>query len=113
SRIPIRNFVDHGPTFDKLVNVPQYYTAYLTVRDKGHHILARHGDKIPINGIDVQIVSAASQTILEPLSGAGAANPLCADFQPKDELKDPMVGGENKSSVGTVISLGKFRMADF
>jgi competence protein ComEC len=113
SRIPIRNFVDHGPTFDKLVNVPQYYAAYLTVRDKGHHILARPGDKIPINGIDVQIVSAAAQTILEPLPGAGAANPLCADFQPKDELKDPMVGGENKSSVGTVISLGKFRMADF
>ena len=113
SRIPIRNFVDHGPTFDKLVNVPQYYAAYLTVRDKGQHILARPGDKIPISGIDVQIVSAAAKTILEPLPGAGAANPLCADFQPKDEIKDPMVGGENKQSVGTVISLGKFRMADF
>jgi len=113
SRIPIRNFVDHGPTFDKLVNVPQYYAAYLTVRDKGRHILARPGDKIPISGIDVQIVSAAAKTILEPLPGAGAAGPLCADFQPKDEIKDPMVGGENKQSVGTVISLGKFRMADF
>jgi beta-lactamase superfamily II metal-dependent hydrolase len=113
SRIPIRNFVDHGPTFDKLVNVPQYYAAYLTVRDKGQHLLARPGDKIPIGGIDVQIVSAAAKTILEPLPGAGAANPLCADFQPKDEIKDPMVGGENKQSVGMVISLGKFRMADF
>jgi competence protein ComEC len=113
SRIPIRNFVDHGPTFDKLVDVPKYYAAYLAVRDKGQHILARPGDKIPISGIDVQIVSAAAKTILEPLPGAGAANPLCADFQSKDEIKDPMVGGENKQSVGTVISLGKFRMADF
>jgi competence protein ComEC len=113
SRIPIRTFVDHGPTFDKLVNVPQYYAAYLTVRDKGQHILAKPGNKIPIGGIDVQIVSAAAETILEPLPGAGAANPLCNDFQPKDEIKDPMVGGENKQSVGTVISLGKFRMADF
>ena len=25
SRIPIRNFVDHGPTFDKLANVPEHY----------------------------------------------------------------------------------------
>ena len=112
-KLPIRNFVDHGPTFDKTANVPQYYAAYLPVRDKGRHILAKPGDKIPISGIDVQIVSAAGQTILEPLPGAGAPNPLCADFQPKDETKDPMIGGENKQSVGTVISLGKFRMVDF
>lgn len=113
SRIPIRTFVDHGPTFDKLVNVPQYYAAYHTIRDKGRHILAKPGSKIPIAGLDVQIVSAAAETILEPLPGAGAANPLCSDFQPKDEVKDPMVGGENKQSVGMIISLGKFRMADF
>src|SRR6202171_2506738 len=113
ARIPIRNFVDHGPTFDKTANVPQYHASYLPVRDKGHHILAKPGDKIPINGIDVQIVSAAAETILEPLPGAGAANPSCADFQPKDEVKDPMVGGENKQYVGMVISLGTFRMVDF
>jgi competence protein ComEC len=113
ARIPIRNFVDHGPTFDKTANVPQYYAAYLTVRDKGQHILAKPGDKLPIRGIDVQVVSAAAETIAKPLPGAGAANPLCADFQPKDELKDPMVGDENKQSVGMVISLGKFRMVDF
>ena len=113
SRIPIRNFVDHGPTNDPLVNVPQYYAAYLKVREKGLHILARPGDKIPISGLDVQIISAATKTILEPLPGAGAANPACANFQPKDETKDPMVGGENKNSVGTITTLGKFRISDF
>src|SRR5882762_2877955 len=113
ARIPIRNLIDHGPTFDKTANVPQYYAAYLPVREKGKHILAKPGEKIPISGIDVQIVSSAAETILEPLAGAGAPNPLCADFQPKDEAKDPMVGGENKQSVGMVISLGKFRMVDF
>ena len=112
ARIPIRNFVDHGPTSDKTANVPRYYATYLSVRDKGHHILAKTGGKIPITGIDVQIVSAAAETILEPLPGAGASNLFCADFQPKDEMRDPMVGGENKQSVGMVISLGKFRMVD-
>ena len=112
-RIPIRNFVDHGPTFDALVNVPQYYATYLAVREKGRHILAKPGEKVPVSGIDVQIISAASKTIQEPLLGAGVPNPACADFQPKDELKDPMVGGENKQSVAMIISLGKFRMADF
>jgi len=29
---------------------------------------------------------------------------------PKDETLDPLVGGENKQSVGMVISLGKFRL---
>jgi hypothetical protein len=38
---------------------------------------------------------------------------LCADFKPRDETKEPLVGGENKQSVGMVISLGKFRMVDF
>jgi beta-lactamase superfamily II metal-dependent hydrolase len=113
SRIPIRNFVDHGPTNDPLVNVPQYYAAYLKVREKGLHLLARPGDKIPIRGLDVQIISADTKTILEPLPGAGAANPACANFQPKDETKDPMVGGENKNSVGTITTLGKFRISDF
>jgi competence protein ComEC len=113
AKLPIRNFVDHGPTFDKTVDVPQYYAAYLPVRARGRHILAKPGDKIPISGIDVQIVSAAGQTILEPLPGAGAPNPACADFQPKDETKDIMIGGENKQSVGMLITLGKFRMVDF
>jgi competence protein ComEC len=113
SRIPIRNFVDHGPTSDKLVNVPEYYAAYLTVRGKGQHILAKPGDLIPIPGLNVRVVSAAAQTITDPLAGAGAPNPSCAGFQPKDETKDPMVGGENKNSVGMVISLGTFRMVDF
>lgn len=113
ARLPIRTFVDHGPTSDPLVNVPQYYAAYVKVREKGQHILARPGDVLPIRGINVQFVSSATKTILEPLPGAGAANPLCANFEPKDETKDPMVGGENKNSVGMVISLGKFRMVDF
>jgi competence protein ComEC len=113
SRIPVRNFVDHGPTNDPLVNVPEYYAAYLKVRGKGQHILAKPGDIIPIQGLNVRVVSAAAQTITDPLAGAGAPNPSCASFQPKDEKKDPMVGGENKNSVGMVISLGEFRMVDF
>ena len=111
--IPIKNFVDHGPSAEETRNVPQNYAAYLTVRGKGQHILAKPGDKLPVQGLDVQVISAAAETITKPLPGAGAANPLCADFMPKDENLDPLVGGENKQSVGVVISLGKFRLGDF
>jgi competence protein ComEC len=111
--IPIKNFVDHGPSMEEARNVPQNYAAYLKVRAEGKHILAKPGDKIPVAGLDVQVISAATETISKPLPGAGAANPLCSAFVPKDETLDPLVGGENKASVGMVISLGKFRLADF
>jgi competence protein ComEC len=113
SRIPIRNFVDHGPNVEETLGAPHNYAAYLAVRDKGKHILATPGETLPIKGVEVQVVSAAAETITKPLPGAGAVNPLCAAFQPKDETKDPLVAGENKQSVGMVISLGKFRMVDF
>ncbi len=111
--IPIRHFVDHGPSQEETRNVPQTYAAYLKIRGEGQHILAKPGDKIPVAGIDVQVISSAAETITKPLAGAGAANPLCAGFVPKDETLDPLVGGENKQSVGMVISLGKFRVGDF
>lgn len=113
SLIPIKNFVDHGPSQEETRNVPQTYAAYLKVRGEGNHILAKPGDKLPVPGLDVQIISAAAETISKPLPGAGAANPLCADSKPKDEAADDLIGGENKQSVGMVISLGKFRLVDF
>jgi len=113
AKFPIKTFVDHGPAAEETLNVPQSYATYLTVRAKGQHIQAKLGEHLPIKGADFEVVSAAAETIAKPLAGAGAANPLCAQFQPKDEVKDPLIAGENKQSVGMVISLGKFRMIDF
>ncbi len=113
SRIPIKNFVDHGPNVEQALGTPKNYDAYLPIREKGHHILATLGEKLPIKGATFEVVSAAAETISKPLPGAGAPNPTCKDFQPKDETKDPLIGGENKQSVGMIISLGKFRMNDF
>src|SRR5580692_12570952 len=65
--MPIKNFVDHGPSAEETRNVPQNYAAYLTVRGKGQHILVKPGDKIPIPGIDVQVISSAAETISKPV----------------------------------------------
>ena len=113
AKFPIKTFVDHGPAAEETLSVPQSYATYLKVREKGQHIEAKLGAHLPIKGADFEVVAAAAQTIAKPLPGAGAANPLCAEFQPKDEVKDPLIAGENKQSVGMVISLGKFRMIDF
>jgi competence protein ComEC len=113
TRIPIRTFIDHGPIMEQTLNVPQSFAAYAPVREKGEHIIAKPGDKLPISGLDVRVVSAAQVVTTKALPGGGADNPLCSGFQPKDETKDILLAGENAASVGTVISLGKFRMVDF
>jgi beta-lactamase superfamily II metal-dependent hydrolase len=111
--IPIKTFIDHGTTQEEVRNVPQNYAAYMKVSAGAKHITAKPGDKLPVPGLDGQVISAAAETITKPLPGAGMANPLCANFAPKDEVADPLVGGENKASVGVVITLGKFRLGDF
>jgi beta-lactamase superfamily II metal-dependent hydrolase len=106
-RIPIRTFVDHGPSVEHDAMANQLYAAYRSVRDKGNHLLAQPGEVIPIRGIKVQILTAAGEEISTPLPGAGAPNPLCAGAKRKDP--DPT---ENAQSIGMLISYGKFRMID-
>src|SRR5207237_46877 len=80
---------------------------YTDARAKGRHLEVKPGDKVPIAGLDVQIVSSQSAVIKTPLAGGGAPNPLCRDFVPHDPD-----GTENINSVGSVIGLGRFRMLD-
>ena len=70
-------------------------------------LLAKPGEKIPISGIDVEIVSAAGEVLAKPLPGTGAPNPACSTSPPQQA--DP---SENAQSVGLVISYGKFRLVD-
>jgi beta-lactamase superfamily II metal-dependent hydrolase len=113
TRIPIKTFIDHGPITEQTLNVPNSFAAYAPVREKGEHIIAKPGDKLPIKGLDWRVVSAAATVTTKALPGGGEENPLCTQFQPKDETKDILLAGENAASVGSVIALGKFRMIDF
>jgi len=107
ARIPIRTFVDHGPSVDHGPEADQLVSAYQSVRDKGKHLLAKPGEMIPIRGIKVQILTAAGEEISSPLPGAGAPNPLCTGAKRKEP--DP---SENAQSVGMLVTYGKFRMID-
>ena len=80
-RIPIRTFVDHGPTVETANT--RLYDAYVEARKTGKHLQVKPGDKIPIAGLDVTVVAAGGQALAKPLPGAGAANPLCAATSPR------------------------------
>ncbi len=104
-RIPIKTFVDHGPSVETREAARELFATYRALRSKGEHIVAKPGDKIPIKGLDVQVVASAGEVIKAPLPGAGAANPLCAETKPRAEDT-----GENAQSVGILITYGMFRL---
>jgi competence protein ComEC len=104
-RVPIRTFVDHGPTFEQGDRPAALYAEYLAARAKGRHLLARPGDTLPVRGVDLRIVSSAGDLITKPLPGAGQPNALCRAHTPA--AADP---GENARSVGMVLSYGAFRL---
>jgi competence protein ComEC len=107
AKIPIIHFVDHGPNVETSKDVQALFAAYRLVRDKGQHIVVKPGDKIPLKGLDVEVLAAAGKLITAPLPGAGAPNPLCAST-PRHAF-DPT---ENAQSVGILIRFGQFRLLD-
>ena len=104
ARLPIRNFVDHGASSEAGERPDAVYKAYAQVRSKGAHIEVKPGDRIPVAGLTVQVLTAGGGLFSVPLEGGGAPNPLCAGFKPmKDETSD------DAHSVGTLVTFGRFR----
>ena len=112
TRLPIRNFVDHGDyTVELQPNRVTGFAAYQPVRARARTIVPKPGDAIPLEGLDVQIVSASGALIKAKTAGApgaGQANPLCRDAK----LKTPDPTPENQESLGLVIRYGTFRLLD-
>jgi competence protein ComEC len=106
-RMPVGTYVDHGKSVETGKKAEELYQAYVKVRDRASHLIVRPGDRIPVEGIDVRVVESTGQGILQPLRGAGEANPSCAHTKPK-----AVDHSENAQSLGMIISLGKFRMTD-
>ena len=107
TKLPILNYVDVGTLVEPNSRSAGAYEAYAGVRRNGHHILAMAGDRIPVDGLDVQIVIAGGTALTEPLPGAGEPNPLCEGFSPL-----PRDDSEDARSVGVVIRHGNFSMVD-
>jgi len=106
--MPLRAFFDHGSIFGTVnPDAKAGYDAYVALRAKGPRTIVKAGDTIPIQGIHVEVVTAAGEGIAKALPGAGQPNPVCASYQALDP--DP---GENARSIGMVIAYGNFRLAD-
>ncbi|MEO8071051.1 MAG: MBL fold metallo-hydrolase [Acidobacteriota bacterium] len=107
SRIPIRQFIDHGPNVQPAAAADEFLQkVYPQLYAKAIHTVARPGDKLAVAGLDWRLVSAAGEVAKTPLPGAGRPNPYCAGFTPQE-----VDTTENAQSVGSIIAFGKFRVA--
>jgi competence protein ComEC len=104
ARIPIRHFIDHGPNVQPAAATDEFLQkTYPQLYARARHTVAKPGDRIPVAGLDVLVVTAAGDTIKAALPGAGGPNPYCASFRPgENNAEDPM-------SVGIYMRFGKFR----
>ena len=106
-KMKIRTFVDHGPNSETGQPAEVLFGEYKRFRDKGEHLVVKAGDKLPIKGIDVEIVSSDGGLISSPLPGAGQPNPDCSGLKPPAPDQS-----ENAHAIGMVVTYGNFRAVD-
>jgi competence protein ComEC len=108
-RIPIANFIDHGPSVEEREQVQGFQAAYAELYGKAKHMVVKPGDKVPIAGLDWRIVTTAGNVLKTPLvPGSAKPNPACAGVTPKDASPTD----DNAQSVGSVVTFGQFRAID-
>jgi competence protein ComEC len=115
-RIPIKEFIDHGPNVQPNPQMDEYLRQYAELYSKVKHTVPKAGDRIALTGIDWRIVSATGRPLKTPLAGApgaGAPNRYCAGFKRHDV--NPVSGGplgntEDEQSVASHVTFGKFRV---
>jgi competence protein ComEC len=110
ARIPVGAFIDHGANREPGdLQTEQSWEAYQKLVSSQHvtRIIAKVGDRLPIEGLRAEIVGSDGASIQQPLPGGGAQNAACSrtENRPADQT-------ENARSLGTMITFGKVRILD-
>jgi competence protein ComEC len=107
-RIPIRTFIDYGSPSETGADVVDAFAGYEAARRGGkQHLLPKPGDRLPLKGVEVDVVSSDKTFLTRPLSGAGQPNPACATEERRADVTT-----ENPRSLGVRLRYGAFRFLD-
>lgn len=106
-KMPVGTFLDHGPNRETGAAADQLMESYTKAASTGTRLSLKPGDKIPLKGLDVTVLTADGNRIDKALPGAGQANAACANYPRKAE--DP---SENARSLGFLATFGKFKLID-
>jgi beta-lactamase superfamily II metal-dependent hydrolase len=107
--IPLGRFFDHGDNVEARPGTPaaEEWAIYQEVA-KDKRSQPKPGEKIPLKGVDITVVTANGELIQRPINGGGPSDAaLCKD----PVLKRPDQG-ENGRSVGALLQFGKFKFLD-
>ena len=107
SKIPIRTFIDYGAPLGTDRMATGVYRTYEPARASHPHIVPAPGDRLPIRGIDADIVSVDGLVQSKPIEDAVEENAACSTV----EVQEPD-GTENFRSLGVRIQFGAFRFLD-
>ena len=109
--IPIDTFIDHGRVSEdaeRVVGTTAMYQAYATVRAKGRHLEPKPGDRLPLSGAEITVISSAGATIATSVGGASPSrNVACTPSG--IPAQEPT---ENPRSLGFLLQFGAFRFLD-
>jgi beta-lactamase superfamily II metal-dependent hydrolase len=109
-RIPVGTFFVHGPNRELDHGATEEgYAAFKKVltETKAKEIIPKPGDRLPIEGLEVTVISADGKVIQKPLPGAGESNAYCkqSEIRPLDQT-------ENARSLGVLIRFGDLKILD-
>ncbi|MGB6745914.1 MAG: MBL fold metallo-hydrolase [Terracidiphilus sp.] len=106
-RVPVGEFLDHGPNREDSASTRDGYAAYLkAIGDKLHRVV-HPGDTVSIPGLSVVVLTADGEHIGAVPGIAPTPNPYCAT-----ERQWPADPTENARSAGVLVTFGKFRFLD-
>ena len=102
--IPIGRCYDRGDFIEPANQ--RWRDGYLSVCGDRRTIL-KAGDRIPLKGVQVDIVASDGELLAKPINNGGKPNPLCATAENK-----PRDVAENYRMVGALFTFGKFTFLD-
>jgi len=107
--LPVGNFFDHDKPAPEALATPaavERFERYQQARQSGVHTVPGVGDRLPLRGVDVVVVSTDGLTTTT-LEGAGTSNTAC-----DRQFLAAVDAYENPRSTGALIEFGKFRFLD-
>jgi len=106
-QLPITTFIDHDTVLPTDTMSVPVFEPYAAVRATRKHIVAKPGERVPLKGLDIEVVSSGGDTIKKPVSGAGQLNAAC-----ESQARAAAEPIENPRSTGVLLRLGKFTFVD-
>jgi len=109
SRVEVGRIIDNGALQSSGKGVEQNYEAYAKLRARFPHLVPAPGARLPLRGVEVRVLTAATRIIARPLAGGGSPNAACGSSEVRPEIAEDH---EDNMSIGLLYRFGRFRMVD-